>query len=146
MKEREEIIEARRARLRDWIALHYGGKGVAFRKDVKINQGELSGLMNGDKPFAEAKAMKLEAQTQKSPHKMPEGYLLRPLDEHSAPTAGLPDAGGTLIGDVLFLRTVLNTVIAALARSIPDAGEKMLASLEQVDGHDKKYLGEVTDL
>lgn len=70
-----DIVTARRARLRAWIADHYQGVQRLFIDATGINQGELSGLLNA-KSFGEKRARKLELQAG-----MPHNFLVSPLDD-----------------------------------------------------------------
>lgn len=65
----QNIVELRRARLREWIDIHHGGVAADFIKVSGINQGELSGLLKS-KSFGEKRAMSLEKAAG-----MPAGYL-----------------------------------------------------------------------
>lgn len=67
-----DIVEARRRRLREWIALHHGGVQKAFIDATGINQGELSALLK-DKSFGEKRARSIERMAH-----MPPGYLVSP--------------------------------------------------------------------
>jgi len=73
MKTELPTIEARRARLREWINTHFGGSQSAFVASTGVNQGELSGLLK-TKSFGEKRAASLEVAA-----KMPQGYLVNPL-------------------------------------------------------------------
>ncbi|MEQ7866546.1 S24 family peptidase [Xanthomonas sp. WHRI 8393] len=64
------IVALRRARLRAWIDDRHAGVQASFVGAVGINQGELSGLLNGKKSFGEKKARSLEQAAG-----MPSGYL-----------------------------------------------------------------------
>ena len=64
-----EIVQNRRARLRQWIDQHCAGSQAQFVAKTGINQGELSGLLRA-KSFGEKKARTLEAQAG-----MPVGWL-----------------------------------------------------------------------
>ncbi|WP_372183185.1 helix-turn-helix transcriptional regulator [Xanthomonas axonopodis] len=66
------IVALRRARLRAWIDDRHAGVQASFVGAVGINQGELSGLLNGKKSFGEKKARSLEQAAG-----MPSGYLDR---------------------------------------------------------------------
>ncbi|WP_415916327.1 S24 family peptidase [Xanthomonas arboricola] len=72
------IVALRRARLRAWIDDRHAGVQASFVAAVGINQGELSGLLNGKKSFGEKKARSLEQAAG-----MPSGYL----DSESTATA-----------------------------------------------------------
>ncbi|RFF46208.1 S24 family peptidase [Xanthomonas campestris] len=72
------IVALRRARLRAWIDDRHAGVQASFVAAVAINQGELSGLLNGKKSFGEKKARSLEQAAG-----MPNGYL----DSDSSTTA-----------------------------------------------------------
>lgn len=65
-----DIVALRRTRLRTWIQENHDGIQASFVAAVGINQGELSGLLNGKKSFGEKKARSLEASA-----RMPSGYL-----------------------------------------------------------------------
>jgi hypothetical protein len=77
---------------------------------------------------------------------MPPDYLKRPQLEGaempgtSKATPDLAKMVDTLIGDVLFLRNVLNTVLMAVERSIPAAGAEIEAGLKQIPGADHRYV------
>jgi len=73
MKQESPTIQARRARLREWIDSRFGGSQSAFVASTGINQGELSGLLK-TKSFGEKRAASLERVA-----KMPPGYLVSPL-------------------------------------------------------------------
>lgn len=77
------IVTLRRERLRAWIQENHAGTQASFVAAVGINQGELSGLLNGKKSFGEKKARSLESAA-----RMPEGYL----DSSDDPTAAVPVA------------------------------------------------------
>lgn len=143
MPSRTDIVEARRARLREWIRQHYGGSQRAFRDAIGINQGELSALL-GSKSFAEVKAGNIEEKTRGTAFPMPSGYLVNPLSEGSetSPIPEIPKAIDDLIGDVLFLRTVLNSVLAAMTRSTPAAAADVEHALAKLPGHEHKYLAD----
>lgn len=64
------IVALRRSRLRGWIQDRHQGVQAAFVSAVGINQGELSGLLNGKKSFGEKKARSLEQAAG-----MPPGFL-----------------------------------------------------------------------
>lgn len=64
------IVSLRRERLRAWIQENHAGIQASFVAAVGVNQGELSGLLNGKKSFGEKKARSLEAAA-----RMPDGYL-----------------------------------------------------------------------
>ena len=68
------IVDARRARLKEWIADRFAGNQADFQRATGINQGELSALLK-DKSFGEKRALSLEGAA-----KMPAGYLVRPLE------------------------------------------------------------------
>jgi hypothetical protein len=116
----DEIIAARRAALRKWIDDHYEGVQERYRAAAEINQGELSGLLR-DKSFGEKRASSLEKQ---SPG-MPEGYLVSPggAKEAKPDRSTLEGKVRELSGDVLYLRAVIDTVLAAVARSTPAFSE-----------------------
>lgn len=82
-----QLVAARRARLREWIAEKFGGSQATFVAHTKLNQGMLSGLLKPDgKSFGEKVAANLEVVA-----KMPPGHLVKALDpsqEESQP-AGL---------------------------------------------------------
>lgn len=86
--ENESLVAARRIRLAEWVATHFAGVQKAFLDAVpepqRINQGLLSGLLNGSKSFGEKQASKLEALYQ-----MPPGFLVRAEDPLSQPM--IPD-------------------------------------------------------
>lgn len=84
------LVAARRIALREWIDTHYAGKQAAFIAVAKINQGELSGLLQS-KSFGEKKAAKLERAS-----KMPDGYLVNPLA--IAQVAAKPTHGTDWVG------------------------------------------------
>ena len=56
----EVVVAARRARLQEWIDLHYKGSKASFIAATGVNQGELSGLLKR-KSFGEKRAATLEA-------------------------------------------------------------------------------------
>lgn len=70
----KDVIATRRARLKAHIDRHHGGIQARVVEAIDINQGELSGLLNGKKPFGEKKARRLEHQLG-----MEEGELDIPL-------------------------------------------------------------------
>jgi hypothetical protein len=80
------IVAARRHRLRAWIADHFGGEQKNFLAHLpeaqRVNQGLLSGLLNGGKSFGEKQAANLEFL-----YGMPDGYLVKALDEVTPPQA-----------------------------------------------------------
>ena len=75
----EVVVAARRARLQEWIDLHYKGSKASFIAATGVNQGELSGLLKR-KSFGEKRAATLEALAG-----MPSGYLVNPLPESRKP-------------------------------------------------------------
>lgn len=70
MTQKQDIAAVRRARLKQWIGEQCGGVQARFIDATGMNQGELSGLVKGVKPFGEKKARKLEELAG-----MPPGYL-----------------------------------------------------------------------
>lgn len=74
------IVAARRQRLKGWIDQHFAGEQARFLAHLpeatRVNQGLLSGLLGGGKSFGEKQADKLEKL-----YGMPEGYLVKALDE-----------------------------------------------------------------
>jgi phage repressor protein C with HTH and peptisase S24 domain len=75
-------VENRRRRLREWIGMHYDGVPANFVRAHKLNQSEISGLLN-KKSFGSRKARILEQQVG-----MPERYL----DTLDAEVAAAPPA------------------------------------------------------
>ena len=53
------VVDARRARLKEWIDKHFNGQQAAFCYKHEINQGELSGLLK-EKSFGEKRARSME--------------------------------------------------------------------------------------
>lgn len=75
MRSQEDpVVANRRARLRAWIDVHFGGSqtlfiGSTFDGENQLNQGELSALLK-NKSFGERRARSLEKMA-----RMPERYL-----------------------------------------------------------------------
>ncbi|ERI59240.1 helix-turn-helix transcriptional regulator [Xylella fastidiosa subsp. multiplex] len=63
-------VALRRRRLKQWIQDQHDGVQAFFVEKISINQGELSGLLNGKKSFGEKKARTIEKLAG-----MPDNYL-----------------------------------------------------------------------
>jgi hypothetical protein len=143
-----DLVAARRARLQHWIETHHAGRQSEFVKRAKVNQGELSALLK-DKSFGEKRAAAIEKLAG-----MPDGYLVRPLDEPRPAelrrlfTAGSTEPAGvdgTLMrheGHIFNLQLVLNAVLAALARSTPSVAAELHQALLDLPGHTHGYLAD----
>lgn len=90
-----EDVANRRAQLQLWIRQHHGNKQSRFVEASGINQGELSGLLSGKKPFGEKRARSLERAAG-----MPERFLdqraaaVVAAAASAASTAALPPSPG----------------------------------------------------
>lgn len=123
------IVAARRVKLRQWLTLHHGGKQKRFIEATGINQGLLSGLLSGKKSFREEQAINLETLA-----RMPEGYLLRPMEE-SASTALQQDRRkpSAMEGAIVGLISYLASKRPAEAKELADAVEQAMSPIEDSD-------------
>lgn len=113
--EAKVVVETRRRRLREWIDAHYGGLQAAFKDDVGINQGELSGLLSS-KSFGEKRARRLEQQA-----RMPSFYLDREQARQGAKDGDVAE----LKRQVESLMVVIASLIGVTARHRPLEGEEI---------------------
>jgi len=87
------IVSLRRRRLQEWIDQKFGGRQASLIADIeartsqKVNQGELSLILQGKKSFGEKKARKLELQAGMIPGHLDssssyEGLAVEPISLH----------------------------------------------------------------
>lgn len=79
-----EIKEIRRKNLEMLIEERSKGRQTEFANEYDLNQGELSGILMGKRPFGERKARNLEKKL-----KLPEGWLDRDESETVKPETAL---------------------------------------------------------
>lgn len=117
----QQIVAARRARLREWIGERFSGSQADYIREAagrgeRIDQSELSRLL-ADKSFGEKKARKLESQS-----RMPPGYLVHPIDSTGA-GSGNPrqifTAEQVAGADAFALQLAVQSFVTAMLNRVP---------------------------
>lgn len=115
--EKLTVVEARRSRLREWIAQYHNGVLAGFAAVTEINQGELSGLLR-NKSFGEKKARSIEKKAG-----MPTGWL----DAAASVTTEPPTVHDEALRQVI----KLSRTVDRIAKDLSAALQALTAEIKQ---------------
>ena len=123
-------VSARRQRLADWINDKHGGKQAEFLAHTGLNQGMISSLLVGSKPFGEKLAGNIEQKAG-----MPAGYLVSPsAGQPAMPTTRsavpLDLAIARVENDTDALTMVIGSLFTVMLRHRPAEAEEFLKQLD----------------
>lgn len=129
-----QTVQARRARLAKWIDERHGGVQSEFLASTGLNQGMVSALVAGSKPFGEKLAANIEQKAG-----MPPGHLVNPLgDQPAMPSTRsnvpLDLAVARLENDSDVLNQVFGAMFTVMLKHRPAEAEEFLKRLDLIPG------------